>query len=120
LTMSFEMPPPGLGSASQWTLIGTDGIIELDGYAKARLGTADGWTELSDQLPFDFVREPLAPHLIAGFATQVQDFVDAVRERRRPIVTGADGRASVEMGEAARRSSALGQSVGLPLRSVEP
>ena len=31
LLMSFEMPPPGLGSASQWTLIGSTGIIELDG-----------------------------------------------------------------------------------------
>jgi predicted dehydrogenase len=115
LLMSVELPAPGLGSASQWTLIGSDGIIELDGYAKARLGTADGWQELSDQQAFDFINEPLAPHLIAGFAAQVQDFVDAVRGGRSPLVTGQDGRASVEMVEAARRSNRLGRSVGLPL-----
>jgi len=115
LLMSFEMPPPGLGSASQWTLIGSAGIIELDGYAKARLGNEDGWLELSDQKPFDFINEPVAPHLIAGFAAQVQDFVDAISEGRSPTVTGLDGRASVEMVEAARRSALLGRSVDLPL-----
>jgi UDP-N-acetyl-2-amino-2-deoxyglucuronate dehydrogenase len=115
LLMSFEMPAPGLGSASQWTFIGDRGIIELDGYAKCRLGTADGWEELSDQKAFDFVNEPLAPHLIAGFAAQVEDFVDAIRAGRPPVVTGADGRASVEMVQGARQSQATGGSVALPL-----
>jgi len=120
LLMSFEMPAPGLGSASQWTFIGSDGVIELDGYAKTRLGTVSGWRELSDQLPFDFDREPLAPHLIGPFGAQLQDFVDAIRDDRDPLVTGADGRASVEMVEAARRSSVLGRSVALPLEPVSP
>ena len=115
LLMSFEMPPPGLGSASQWTLIGTTGIIELDGYSTVKLGGPDGWKVVANQRPFDFDREPLAPHLIEGFATQLQDFVDAIAEKRDPIVTGRDGRASVEMVEAARRSSRERRSLSLPL-----
>jgi predicted dehydrogenase len=115
LLMSFEMPAPGLGSASQWTLIGDTGIIALDGYATCRLGTAEGWTELSDQQPFDFVHDPLAPHLISGYAVQVDDFIDAVRTGRPPMVTGEDGRAAVEMVEAVRHSQAIGHSVRLPI-----
>ena len=78
-------------------------------------GWADGWKVVANQLPFDFDREPLAPHLIAGFATQLQDFVDAIAQNRDPIVTGRDGRASVEMVEAARRSSRERRSLSLPL-----
>ena len=28
--ISFEIPTPGLGSQSQWTFIGSDGIVESD------------------------------------------------------------------------------------------
>jgi predicted dehydrogenase len=110
MLMCFEMPPPGIGSMSQWTLIGSDAILELDGYGVLRLGTAAGWHEMSRQEPFDFVGAPLAPHLIQGFANQLQDFVDSLAEGREPIVDGHDGRASVAMVEAARRSSREGRS----------
>ena len=36
--ISFEIPTPGLGSQSQWTFIGSDGIVESDSYGKVRLG----------------------------------------------------------------------------------
>jgi predicted dehydrogenase len=113
LLMCFEMPPPGIGSMSQWTLIGSAGVLELDGYGVLKLSTADGWTEISRQKPFDFVNEPLAPHLIQGFADQLQDFVDAVDEGRTPVVDGHDGRASVSMVEAARVSSREHRAVSL-------
>jgi predicted dehydrogenase len=118
LLMCFEMPPPGIGSMSQWTLIGSEAVLELDGYRVLKLGTADGWTEISRQQPFDFVNEPLAPHLIQGFADQLQDFVDAVDEGRAPVVDGHDGRASVSMVEAARVSTIEHRAVSLQAPQV--
>jgi predicted dehydrogenase len=114
LLMCFEMPPPGIGSMSQWTLIGSRGVLELDGYGTVSLGTADGWAEISRQEPFDFINEPLAPHLIQGFADQLQDFIDAIDQGRPPVVDGCDGRASVSMVEAARTSSREHRAVSLP------
>ena len=114
--MCFEMPPPGIGSMSQWTLIGSQAVLELDGYGLLKLGTADGWTEISRQQPFDFLSKPLAPHLIQGFADQLQDFVDAVNQGRAPAVDGRDGRASVSMVEAARTSSREHRAVLLEAR----
>jgi len=116
LLMSFEMPPPGLGTTSQWTLIGSEGIIELDGYGLIRLGNADGWTDINRQQPFDFINEPIAAHLIDGFAFQLQDFVDAVVATREPVVNGVDGRASVAMVEAARESSREHRAVDIVVR----
>jgi UDP-N-acetyl-2-amino-2-deoxyglucuronate dehydrogenase len=47
---------------------------------------------------------------------QVQDIVDAVRENRRPIIEGRDGRASVEIINAIYESAKSGKEVFLPLK----
>src|SRR6185295_906373 len=52
LLVSMELPEPGLGSQSQWTLIGSDGIIESDSYGKVRLGRADGWEDIYEMPSF--------------------------------------------------------------------
>ena len=56
---------------------------------------------------------PLAPERLEAFYTQVQDFIDSIREKRPPTVTGEDGRAAIALIDAARRSSATGQAVQL-------
>ena len=56
------------------------------------------------------------PHRLKAFAAQTQDFIDAIAEGRPPAVTGQDGRAAIEMVEAADRSAATGETVHLPLR----
>jgi predicted dehydrogenase len=50
-----------------------------------------------------------------AFAAELQDFLDSVREGRPPFATGRDGRAAVELVEAANRSSETGAVVPLPL-----
>jgi UDP-N-acetyl-2-amino-2-deoxyglucuronate dehydrogenase len=52
---------------------------------------------------------------MSGHIIQLQDFVDAIREDRRPMVTGEDGRAAVEIILAVYRSARTGQPVTLPL-----
>ena len=46
----------------------------------------------------------------------VNNVIDALRDGRRPPISGEDGRAAVEMAEAAIRSAEWGQVVELPLR----
>jgi predicted dehydrogenase len=51
------------------------------------------------------------------YADQLQDFVDAIAAGRRPLVTGEDGRAGIEMAVAADLAAATNQAVELPLSS---
>ena len=50
---------------------------------------------------------------------QLQDFVNAVADNRKPLVTGEDGLKSAELIEAIYRSSRSGMPVKLPLEEVE-
>ena len=116
--ISLEMPSPGLGSQSQWTLIGSDGIVESDSYGKVRLGRGDGWEEVFEMPSFALNADVYSPVRLEAFAAQTQAFALAVRNgvgRATPALTGADGRAAVEIVEAAARSSASGEAVQLPI-----
>ncbi len=116
--VSLEMPSPGLGSQSQWTLIGSDGIIESDSYGKVRLGRGDGWEDIFEMPPFALNEDVLSPIRLKAFADQTQDFAVAVRDGASPASpawNGSDGRAAVEIVEAADRSSQTRQAVALPL-----
>jgi UDP-N-acetyl-2-amino-2-deoxyglucuronate dehydrogenase len=50
-----------------------------------------------------------------GHVIQLQDFVDAIREDRKPMVTGDDARPAVEIILAVYQSARTGQPVRLPL-----
>jgi predicted dehydrogenase len=52
---------------------------------------------------------------VQGHIIQLQDFVDAIREDRDPMVTGEAARASVEIILAIYQSAKTGQAVNLPL-----
>ncbi len=55
----------------------------------------------------------------AGHTAQFQDFVAAIRERRRPAVDGHEGRRSVELVEAIYRSARANVPITMPLSSRE-
>ena len=113
--MTYETPQPGL-LPNAWTrIIGSKGIIEADPYGVVRVGDEAGWRDAAEQPAFDFLGDYLDPRRLAGFAAQVEDFAGAIIEDRAPSVTGADGRAAVEVVEAADRSAASGRAVDLPL-----
>jgi predicted dehydrogenase len=114
--MSFELPRPGVAnSAFRALVVGETGMLDLDEYGKLH-GSFDGkpWELVWEQPAIDYVNKPLDPVRLEAFYTQVQDFVDSVRERRPPAVTGEDGRAAIELIDAVRRSSSSGQAVELP------
>ncbi len=111
--MSFELPRPGLPNHQFRALVvGETGMIDVDPYGKlqAALDSKD-WELIWEQPPIDYVNKPLAPERLEAFFTQVQDFIDAVREGRPPAVTGQDGRAAVALIDAVRQSSASGEAV---------
>ena len=118
--LSYELPAPGLAARyTHFLIVGSDGMIDLDAYGRVLLGTGSRWEQAFEQPPFD-PTNPGDPVRLAGWAAMYQDFADALLDGRTPPVTGADGRAAVEIGEAADLSNATGQAVSLPLRSGPP
>ena len=115
LLMSYEVPEPGLTPNDQTRIIGSRGIIEADHYGQVRLGRDGGWTLVAEQVAFDFLGDYLDPNRLKGFAAQIEDFAGAILEGREPVVTGRNGRAAVEMVEAADRSAASGAAILIPL-----
>lgn len=97
-------------------VIGAQGLMDFDGYTHLDVSLPDGqWERVAVQEPFDSLN-PVDPVRLRSFTAQNQEFVDAIREQRAPAVTGADGRAAVELAQAAFLSSRTGQVVSLPLQ----
>ena len=113
--MSYEVPQPGLGPSDLFVLVGSSGIIECDNYGDVRVGRDDAWETVFTQPKVDYLDNYINAHRLKAFAAQTQDFIDAVRDGRAPAVTGEDGRAAIEMVEAADRAAATGETVRLPL-----
>ena len=115
--MSYEIGPSGFGTRrnNQYEIVGTEGSIfwDLD-----RLDLVSGdrdvqtWELPSWTLP-DF--KPRDPRRIGNTARQLVDFIDSLRAGEPPRITGDDGRAAIEMTEAAKRSAQTGRAVELPL-----
>jgi myo-inositol 2-dehydrogenase / D-chiro-inositol 1-dehydrogenase len=72
-------------------------------YAVEKSGGTQGWT-------FTMVEE----NWNYGFPQEMAHFVECVRDDRRPIVSGEDGRATLEIVMAAYASAGLGRKVELP------
>jgi predicted dehydrogenase len=113
---SYETPAQSLtDSQHRYVVVGATGALEIDGYGKLLLSTPDSTELIWEQPSIDFVNRPLDPIRLEAFYTQTQAFVDDVLDGRAPTVAGAEGRAAVEIVEAARRSSEREQAIELPL-----
>jgi predicted dehydrogenase len=110
--MTYELPPPGLGSAMQLLLTGSEGVIELDSYGLVRLQTASGWETVFQQVAFDPL-DPNASVRLEAYAAELRDVIAAIREGRDPWVSGREGVATTAMLDAAERSAASGQAIGM-------
>jgi predicted dehydrogenase len=115
--MSYEIGPSGFGTRrnNQYEIVGTEGSIfwDLD-----RLDLVSGdrdvqtWELPSWTLP-DF--KPRDPRRVGNTARQLVDFIASLRAGEPPRITGEDGRAAIEMTQAAKRSAQTGRAVDLPL-----
>lgn len=111
--MSYEIPSPGLGSYMQWLCVGEDGMLDFTRDV-LRVGRGDGWKVELDLPPWDWSVDPKAPRRISLTARQVEQFAVAVLEGGEPDISGEDGRAAIEMCEAAILSARTGNAVAIP------
>ncbi len=120
--MSYEIGPSGFGTRrnNQYEIVGTEGSIfwDLD-----RLDLISGdrdvqtWELPSWTLP-DF--KPRDPRRLGNTARQLVDFIESLRSEEPPRITGEDGRAAIEMTQAAKLSAQTGRVVDLPLAGGRP
>jgi predicted dehydrogenase len=113
--MSYEIGPSGFGTRRNNQLVGTEGSIFWD-LDRIELLTGDRdvetWELPSWTLP-DF--KPRDPRRVGNTARQIVDFIASLRAGERPAITGEDGRAAIEMTQAAKESARSGRAVDLPL-----
>jgi predicted dehydrogenase len=120
--LCYEIGPSGFGTRrnNQYQIVGTEGSIFWD------LDRIELWTgereELVWELPSwtlpDF--KPRDPRRIGNTARQLDDFIAALQNGRAPQITGEDGRAAIEMTQAAKLSAQTGRAVELPLAVGSP
>jgi predicted dehydrogenase len=97
--MTYEVPRPGLGSALQFLVTGSEGIIELDAYGDVRLGKDDEWTTVYSQPPFDPL-DPVNSLRLEAYRSELDDLVRAARTSSAPLVSGDEGLATQLMLDA--------------------
>jgi predicted dehydrogenase len=102
----------------QWLCVGQEGMLEFT-RDTLRLGRGEAWETVLDLPPWDWTVDPNAPRRIGLTARQVERFARALLDGGAPEVTGEDGRAAIEMVEAAIRSARTGQAESIPLLSEE-
>jgi predicted dehydrogenase len=111
-----ELPPPGFRDPFQrLQVVGSKGLLEINPYGKVDAALDGEWQTIWEQPPIDFLGNYLNPIRLEAFSAELQDFLDSLHDGRPPFATGHDGRAAVEIVEAANRSSETGQAIQLPL-----
>src|SRR4051812_27375185 len=76
------------------------------GYAMEKAGSTQGWTFTIFEEAFN-----------QGYPQELKHFIQCVRENKKPLVTGEDGRAVLEMMYAAYKSAGSGAKVKLPFHA---
>ena len=110
--MTYDVPPPGLGNGLDLLIVGTDGMLDIDSYGVARLGTGDGWATIARQQALD-PSDPRDPVRLLAYAQQLEDLLDAVRGGGGPSVDGRQGMRTTAMLDAAQLSASTGTAVRL-------
>jgi predicted dehydrogenase len=109
----LEMPGQTFPNSEFHTqIVGDKGLLDFDGYTHLDLGTASGWERLWTQPPMNPLN-PVDPIRLESFSRMVQDFIETILGGGPPSVTGQDGRAAVELCQAALQSARTGQVITL-------
>jgi len=111
---------PGLG-AQVWVSDArgrTASVMEFpEGVGSTDVWTVPGESEFSDAYQaggsFDIPLAEIHRHLVPYHAMQIEDFIDAVRQDREPVVTGREAVKSLEIVQAIYESSRTGVPVQL-------
>lgn len=113
---SSELPSPSVRSSEvRFQVVGSRGILDFENYEFLDLGRDGKWERIFTPQRFDYLNDPKSPIRLEPHIGVVQEFIDSIREDRNPKVSGAEGRAAVEICQGCLLSSAEGRSIDLPL-----
>jgi predicted dehydrogenase len=114
--ISSEFPDPGWPSSEvRFQIVGSKGMLDLENFEFLDLGKGTQWERIMTPERFDYLKEPKSAVRLFPHIGVVQEFIDSILEDRPPRVGGAEGRAAVEICEAALISARTGAAVALPL-----
>jgi UDP-N-acetyl-2-amino-2-deoxyglucuronate dehydrogenase len=108
--MSYEVPLPGLGSALQYLITGSKGLIQVDVYGEVRLGLDGAWSVPYSQPSFDPLNA-VDPLRLEAYRRELDDVVGAVRTSSLPLVNGAEALRTQQMLDAVTQSARTGSPV---------
>ena len=115
--ISSELPAPSLPSSEvRFTVVGRDGMLDLENFEFLDLGQGEQWERIFTPERFDYLKEPKSPIRLFPHVGVIQEFIDSIHEQRPPKVDGVVGRAAVEICEACLVSARTGAAVSLPLK----
>jgi predicted dehydrogenase len=113
---SSELPPPSLPSSEvRFQVVGSLGMLDFENYEFLDLGRDGKWERIVIPQRFDYLNDPKSAARLEPHIGVVQEFIDSIREERQPTVSGAEGRAAVEICEACLLSSTERRQIDLPL-----
>lgn len=115
LLSSGEMPKPNFPRTefACW-VVGEKALIDLDAFGELRTTCTGSWQVAERQEPIDWEGKGFLDEVrLKSFTKHCRDFFAAIRERRRPPVTGWDGRQAVAAALAAYESSKSGKEIVL-------
>lgn len=110
--MTYEVPPPRFGSAMQYLVTGSQGIVEFDAYGEVRLGRGDSWQTVYQQPAFDPL-DPVSAGRLEAYRRELADLVDAIETGGSPAVDGREGLITQRMLDGAELSASTGKLVAL-------
>jgi len=107
LWMTYEIPSFAASERARYTFIGTDAVVDLNAYGGVDVLRGDTVEPAYRDERFIGPRttwDENAAYFRRGFADQIRDIAEAIRDNRPPAIGGDDGLAAVAMATAARRS----------------
>jgi predicted dehydrogenase len=115
LWMSYEIPVESIQQLGRYLIIGSTGVLDFDAYGDVRVdrGDGEGWVTEWQTPPFQYLADPFTVNRVQGFADQLEDFAEAIRDDREPSVPALEARMAIAMVEAAERSGSTGEVVRL-------
>ena len=116
--MSYEIPGAAATERAHYTVIGTEAVVDINAYGGVDLLRGDTREAVYRDERYTDANttwDEHAPYFRRGFADQVRDLVESIRDGRPPAIDGEDGLIAVAMATGAIRSWREGTVVRLPL-----
>lgn len=107
LWQSYEIPAISATERARYTFVGTEAVVDVNAYGGVDIMRGENVEAAYRDERFvgpNTTWDEHAPYFTHGFAAQVRDIAEAIRDGRPPAIGGEDGLAAVAMATGARRS----------------